>query len=83
MFSRTQISLEETIQREGDQIQKDTEVPFRCSGLKETVPQMLTFEYLVPSWWHYLGRLRRCGLIGESMSLEAGSESFRTGAISN
>jgi hypothetical protein len=24
--------------------------------------------HLVPSWWNYWGRIRRCGLVGEDMS---------------
>jgi hypothetical protein len=29
------------------------------------------FEYLVPSWWNCLGRIRGCGFVGEGMSLAA------------
>jgi len=32
------------------------------------------FEYLAPRWWDYLGRIRRSGLIGGGVSLEAGCE---------
>ena len=31
------------------------------------------FEYLVPSWWNCLERMRRCGLLG-GVSLRAGRE---------
>jgi len=27
------------------------------------------FECLVPSWWNCLGRIRRCGLVEEGVSL--------------
>lgn len=30
------------------------------------------FEYLVPSQWNYLGRIRKCGLVRGGVSLEAG-----------
>lgn len=29
-------------------------------------------EYLVTRWWNYLGRLKRCGFVGEGVSLGAG-----------
>jgi hypothetical protein len=30
------------------------------------------FEYLVPSWWNCLGRIKMCGLVEECRSLEMG-----------
>lgn len=40
------------------------------SVLNEKCPLLSPpFEYLVPSRWHYLGRLRRCGLTGGGVSL--------------
>lgn len=32
----------------------------------------LMFEYLIFSWWDCLGRIRRYGLVGRSMSLGVG-----------
>jgi hypothetical protein len=32
------------------------------------------FEYLVPSWWDCLGRIRRCGLLGGGVLLGVGFE---------
>ena len=37
----------------------------RCGGLNENGPHRLMFKYLVPSWWNYLGRIRRRGLLKE------------------
>jgi hypothetical protein len=33
------------------------------------VPYRLMFEYLVPSWWNCLGKIRRCGLIRGGIGL--------------
>lgn len=35
----------------------------------EWPPLVHMFEYVVPSWWKYLGRIRRCGLVGGAISL--------------
>jgi hypothetical protein len=46
-----------------------------CDGdLNESGPHRLTYINVPsdPSWWNYLGRIRRCGLVGEGMSLGAG-----------
>ena len=32
------------------------------------------FEILDPSWWHHLGRIRRCALAGGGVSMGVGSE---------
>lgn len=37
----------------------------------------------VHSWWHCLGRARRCGIVRGSVSPEAGFESLKTRAISS
>ena len=36
-------------------------------GLNETSPWAHIFEYLVPSWWNNLGKIRSCGFVGEVM----------------
>ena len=41
------------------------------------------FEYLVPSCWYCLGRLRRCGFAGGSVLLRLGIESSKLCAISS
>lgn len=39
-------------------------------GLNENgPPQANIFEYMVPSWWDRLGRIRRCGFVGEGLSV--------------
>lgn len=41
-----------------------------CGGLNEKCPaQTWALENLVLSWWHCLGRFRRCGFARESVSL--------------
>jgi hypothetical protein len=36
-----------------------------CDGLNEnSLHRLCIFEYLVPSWWNCLGRIRRYGLVG-------------------
>lgn len=32
----------------------------------------------VPSWWHCLGKFRRCALVGKSMALKVGCENLMT-----
>ena len=32
------------------------------------------FQYLVPSWWNHLRRIRMCGLVEGGVSLEVGFE---------
>lgn len=32
------------------------------------------FEILVPSWWHRLGKIRRCALVGGGVSMGMGFE---------
>ena len=44
-----------------------------CGDLNENGPDR-PFEYLVPEYWNSLGRIRRCGLVGEGMSLRVGFE---------
>lgn len=39
-------------------------------GLNKIFPQAWLFEHVVPSWWHCLRKFRRCGLAGDSKSLE-------------
>jgi hypothetical protein len=38
-------------------------------------------EYLVPSWWTYLERIRRCGLVRGGASLGVGFEVSKIHAI--
>jgi hypothetical protein len=46
-----------------------------CGGLNEACrPVALIFEYLFPSWRHYLGKFRWCSLAGGSNSLRKGLE---------
>lgn len=39
------------------------------------------FKHLVPSWWRCLGKFRRCGLAGASISVGAGFEASMPGTI--
>jgi hypothetical protein len=39
------------------------------------------FECLAPSWWDYLGRIRRCGLVGGGVSLGVGFEGLNNHAF--
>jgi hypothetical protein len=54
----------------------------QSSGLNENV----SYRPMHPNTWplacHYWRRLRRCGLVGGSTSLEAGFESLKTGSFS-
>lgn len=38
------------------------------------VPKVPTFEYWFSDWWNSLGRIRRCGLVRECVSLHKGFE---------
>jgi hypothetical protein len=35
----------------------------------ERSPQAHRLEFMLFSWWTYLGRIRRCGLVGRLMSM--------------
>lgn len=50
-------------------------------SLNDMSPIFSGIEYLVPSCWHCLGWLRRCGLNGRSMSPGMGFESLKTRVI--
>lgn len=49
-----------------------------CSSLsKKCLPRSRVFKRLVPSCWCCLGRFRKCGLTGGSVSLREGFERLR------
>lgn len=41
-----------------------------CGGSNENIfPQAHIFKFLVPSWWNFLVRIRRYGLIGGGVTV--------------
>lgn len=37
-------------------------------------PHKLMFEYLVPNWWNYLGRFKKCAVVKRDITLGTGKE---------
>ena len=59
--------------------QRRSQTVNRCGGSNGNTPHRL----LDPRWWCCLGKQRRCGLAGGCMSLDRGSGSLKTHAISS
>lgn len=53
----------------------------KCSDLKENPSRLINFEYLVPSWWNSLRKIKRCDQLEEVCHWDQPLRFQKTGPI--